>query len=91
MAASIADVIVVVATPTLSMLVRILVIAPSSCLDSIPIGATTTKKCLSIAARLDQNEYLKGIKFTDEEMAKLNMKSHNIHPKWNYTILPKSD
>ena len=55
------------------------------------IGATRTKKGLTAAARLDQNEYLKGIKFTDEEMDKLNLKSHDLHPKWNYTILPKID
>jgi hypothetical protein len=55
------------------------------------IGATKTKKGLTVAARLDGNEYLKGIKFTDEDMAKLHMESHNLHPKWNYTILPKSD
>jgi len=34
---------------------------------------------------------VKGIKFSDEDMAKLHMESHDIHPKWNYTILPKSD
>ncbi|HYN44827.1 MAG TPA: hypothetical protein VER35_02395, partial [Candidatus Limnocylindrales bacterium] len=36
-------------------------------------------------------EYLKGIKFSDEDMAKLHMESHDLHPKWNYTICPKSD
>jgi len=55
------------------------------------IGATKTKKGLTIAARLDENEYLKGIKFTDEDMAKLHLEFHDLHPKWNYTILPKSD
>src|SRR5659263_666013 len=55
------------------------------------IGATKTKKGLTVAARLDGNEYLKGIKFTDEDMDKLNLESHDLHPKWNYTILPKSD
>ena len=55
------------------------------------IGATKTKKGLSVAARLDENEYLKGIKFPDEVLAKLHMESHDLHLKWNYTISPKSD
>ena len=55
------------------------------------IGATKTKKGLNVTARLDKSEYLKGIKFTDEDMAKLHIESHDLHPKWNYTIFPKSD
>jgi hypothetical protein len=52
------------------------------------IGATKTKKGLGVTARLDENEYLKGIKYTVEDLAKLNMESHDLHPKWNYTIFP---
>ncbi|NOR47580.1 MAG: ISAzo13 family transposase [Methanosarcinaceae archaeon] len=52
------------------------------------IGATTTKKGLKIFARLDQNEYEKGMKFSDEEMKKLNLETHELHPKWNYSIVP---
>jgi transposase len=52
------------------------------------IGATKTKKGLSVAARLDENEYPKGKKYTDEDMAKLTIESHDLHPKWNYNILP---
>lgn len=54
------------------------------------IGATTTKKGLKVFARLDQNEYEGGIKFSDGEMAKLNLKTHELHPKWNYTIIPRN-
>lgn len=52
------------------------------------IGATTTKKGLKIFARLDQNEYERGMKFSDEDMAKLNLKNHELYPKWNYSIMP---
>ncbi len=54
------------------------------------IGATTTKKGLKVFVRLDQNEYEGGMKFSDEEMAKLNLKTHELHPKWNYTIIPRN-
>ena len=55
------------------------------------IGATTTKKGLKVFARLDQNEYEGGKKFSDEDMAKLNLKTHELHPKWNYSIVPGND
>ncbi len=53
------------------------------------IKNTTTEKGLKIFARLDVNKYQKGKKFTDEDMAKIKLMPHEIHPGWNYTILPK--
>lgn len=49
-------------------------------------GRTWRKKGLKVFARLDQNEYEGGMKFSDEEMAKLNLKTHELHPKWNYLL-----
>lgn len=55
------------------------------------ISSTKTKKGLTVAARLDEKEYIAGFKFSDEDMAKLRIKPHSLHPKWNYSILPKKD
>lgn len=55
------------------------------------ITATTTKKGLKVVARLDKREYEGGVKFSDEDMAKLNIKTHTLHPKWNYSIVPRKD
>lgn len=55
------------------------------------IGSTKTKKGLTVASRLDEKEYTKGVKILDEEMEKLQIEYHFLHPKWNYSILPKGD
>jgi len=55
------------------------------------ISATTTKKGLKVVARLDKSNYEGGIVFSGDDMAKLNIKSHTLHPKWNYSILPRKD
>ena len=55
------------------------------------ISATTTKKGLKVVARLDKREYEGGIKFSDEDMAKINIKTYTLHPKWNYSIVPRND
>jgi hypothetical protein len=55
------------------------------------ISATKTKKGLTVTARLDEKEYISGVKFSDEDMAKLLIEPHFLHPKWNYSILPKGD
>ena len=54
------------------------------------IGATTTKKGLSVRCELDPKTYVKGIKVSDAEMATLNITGDAIHPEWNYTIAPRS-
>ena len=53
------------------------------------IKNTKTETGLEIFARLDKNMYQKGKKFSDEEMEKINIRYHNFHPEWNYTITPK--
>ena len=53
------------------------------------ISATTTKSGLKIKAFLDRNDYKTGVKISDKQMGKLNLKFHNLHPQWNYTIIPR--
>jgi transposase len=53
------------------------------------ISATTTKSGLKIKAFLDKKCYKTGIKISDKQMKGLNLKFHNLHPQWNYTISPR--
>lgn len=53
------------------------------------IGATRTTKGLTVECRLDKNQYPKGIKVTDEEMAELNIERSDFHGEWNYIIRPR--
>ena len=52
------------------------------------IANTTTSTGLTVQAQLDQNEYPKGIKISDEELAQVNLKPETFHGDWNYTVLP---
>lgn len=52
------------------------------------IGNTTTKMGLKIRAELDENIYEKGIKISDEELAKINLQKEEFHGEWNYKIMP---
>ena len=54
------------------------------------IGSTKTKTGLKIQALLDTESYKTGIKISDKQMKDLNLTSHEINPKWNYTIEPKN-
>jgi Rhodopirellula transposase DDE domain len=53
------------------------------------IANTTTKAGLTVACRLDANNYQRGIKVTDSEMATLNIRPADFHGEWNYTISPR--
>jgi len=53
------------------------------------IGCTKTKKGLKIKAQLDDKEYEKGVKISNEEFDQINLARHSVHPNWNYTISPK--
>ena len=53
------------------------------------IANTTTKTELKIQAALDNREYPTGIKITDEQMKELNLRRHDFHSDWNYTIEPR--
>jgi hypothetical protein len=50
------------------------------------IGSTKTEKGLSIRCVLDEGEYQKGIKVTDEELDSVLIKKDDFHGEWNYTI-----
>jgi transposase len=52
------------------------------------IGGTKNRKGLKIEARLDENEYRKGVRISDEEFSRINIRFHEKHPRWNYTIIP---
>ena len=52
------------------------------------IAATRTSEGLRVECGVDTNEYPKGIKVSDEEMAHLNIKQDSFHGDWNYTICP---
>jgi len=53
------------------------------------IASTTTDTGLTVACRLDESDYAKGIKVTDAEMAALNIQPADFHGEWNYTIAPR--
>jgi hypothetical protein len=50
------------------------------------IASTTTDTGLTVACRLDESDYAKGIKVTDAEIAALNIQPAAFHGEWNYTI-----
>jgi hypothetical protein len=50
------------------------------------IANTTTEKGLKIRAMKDTKIYQKGIKISDEEMEKINIKRDDFRGKWNYVI-----
>ena len=52
------------------------------------IASTTTKTGLTVRAALDTNVYETGIKVSDEQMAKLNIKPADFHGEWNYSLAP---
>jgi len=53
------------------------------------ISATTTREGLSVKAELDTAQYPTKIKVSDKEMKALNLRKHNFHGEWNYTISPR--
>jgi hypothetical protein len=53
------------------------------------IAATTTTTGLKVRCKLDQNTYPAGIKVSDAEIDAINIKRHDFHGDWNYTIKPK--
>ena len=52
------------------------------------INGTTTESGLKVTARLDEKEYKTGIKISDEEFEKINIKRYKFHGEWNYIIRP---
>lgn len=54
------------------------------------IANTTTRTGLKIEAEIDANLYPKGLRVTDEELEKINIRKADFHGNWNYTILPSA-
>ena len=52
------------------------------------IGATTTRKGLTVRAELDSKLYQKGIKVSDQEFKKIRIDRDDFHGEWNYVITP---
>ncbi len=53
------------------------------------IANTTTKKGLRIRSKLDERIYKKGIKVSDDELARVNLMKDEFHGEWNYKIIPQ--
>jgi hypothetical protein len=54
------------------------------------IAGTTTAKGLKVTCRLDRRRYPVGRKVSDQEFAAINLRPHDFHGEWNYTIRPRS-
>jgi hypothetical protein len=55
------------------------------------IAATTTTAGLDVECELDTGTYAKGIKVTDAEMKRIELRGDAFHPEWNYTISQRSE
>jgi hypothetical protein len=53
------------------------------------IAATTTDAGLKVQCEIDPNAYPAGVKVTDAEMHAINIRRHEFHGEWNYTISPQ--
>lgn len=54
------------------------------------IRDTKTQTGLTVEAHLVTETYETGVKVPDKEMAALNIEPHDVCPRWNYTIHPRS-
>ena len=53
------------------------------------IRGTTTTGGLKVEAQLDHEIYRKGRKVTDQQLQELALSTHDICPRWNYTLSPR--
>lgn len=53
------------------------------------IQSTTTNTGLKVQCELDQNNYERGIKIDDEELAAVNIERNDWRGDWNYVIRPQ--
>lgn len=53
------------------------------------IANTNTKMGLKVMAVIDENEYEKGKRVSEEELALISIRGDDFHPEWNYTIKPR--
>ena len=55
------------------------------------IGNTRTRTGLRVNAKLSRKKYPTGIKVSDSELAKVNLRPAKFHGEWNYSVLPSHD
>ena len=53
------------------------------------ISSTTTRAGLTVKSAVDDTFYEKGITVSDKELERINLKRHEFHGEWNYTIRRK--
>lgn len=53
------------------------------------IAATTTGTGLRVHSELDERTYPSGVKVSDAELARVNLRPDKFHGDWNYQILPR--
>jgi Rhodopirellula transposase DDE domain len=53
------------------------------------IANTSTKMGLRIKAQLDKRKYPTGMKVSDDDLDRVNIKRAKFHGEWNYVIIPK--
>ena len=53
------------------------------------IGATTTRTGLRVEAQLDHQTYPTRVEVSDEQLAQVQLRPHQFHGEWNYSILPR--
>ena len=53
------------------------------------ISNTKTESGLQIRAEMDTRKYEKGIKISNEDFEKINLKKCQFHGEWNYIIRPR--
>jgi len=53
------------------------------------IGSTRTAEGLEVHCRVDENDYPKGRKISDAEMANIKITRNAFHGDWNYEIKPR--
>ena len=53
------------------------------------IRGTTTTTGLKVEAYLDQGIYRKGRKITERQLKELALFTHDICPRWNYSLSPR--
>jgi hypothetical protein len=53
------------------------------------IRGTTTTAGLTVQAELDQEIYRNGRKVTDKQLKGLALSTHDVCPRWNYTLVPR--
>jgi Rhodopirellula transposase DDE domain len=54
------------------------------------IRGTTTTAGLIVEAELDQRVYQKGRQVTEKQLKGLALRTHDVCPRWNYTLTPRA-